>query len=255
MTWTAARKHADQQIDSLELKLFRNRVPQRLEQFRTGSAAAVDRLAFPLAWMLTARGSAFVRHELEPIKHILPQSVAAYVQGCVGDHTLSSMLLEYADAMNIFGIVGLEVPPEVLESFRPLILRVETEPRGMPERHWTKALVSLALGEHLGWVPIAGFHRVQDVPFVRGATFEFNVQGLIGHLGSALVSGASIDDVLPAWHQFMALAVTLTKVRQVDNQVILWVTRVVFHHIGEQPLGTVGDRVFDEINRLVAAGA
>jgi hypothetical protein len=61
--------------------------------------------------------------------------------------------------------------------------------------------------------------------------------------------------VLPAWHQFMGLAVTLKKVRQINEQVILWVARIVFHHIGKQPLGTVGDRVFEEINRLVAGGA
>jgi len=189
------------------------------------------------------------------IKHIVPQSIAAYVQGCAGDYTLSSTIFEYSDVTNIFEIVGLEVPPEVLESFRPLILRVGTDRRDMPESHWTKALVSLALGEHLGWVGIAGFLSTQGVPFVPRATFEFNVHGLIGHLGGALLSGASLDDVLPAWHQFMALAVTLTKVRQIDNQVILWVARVVFHHIGKQPLGTVGDRVFEEINQLVAAGA
>jgi hypothetical protein len=255
MTWTSSRNHIDKQLDRHELELFRTIVPQRLEQFRNGSAAAVDQLAFSLAWMLIARGPAFVRRELEPIKHLLPQSVAAYVKGCVGNHTLSSMIFEYSDATNIFEIVGLDISPEVLDTFRPFILRIETDRHDMTPDHWTKALLSLALNERQGWAPIAGFAPTQDVPFVPGATFEFNVQGLIAHLGGALLSRAALDDVLPAWHQFMGIAVTLMDARQIDEQVILWVARVVFHHIGKEPLGSVGDRVFEEINRLIVSGA
>ena len=255
MTWTAVRQHYDKLLDRYELQLFRDLVPRHLELFREGSAAAADQLAFSLSLMLIARGPAFVRRELEPLKHILPQSVAAYIRDCAGNHTLSSMLLEYAVATNIFEIVGLDVPREVLESFRPLLVRVATDQDDIPEHHWIKALVALSLGERLGWIAIAGFRPTEDVPFVPRATFEFNVQGLIAHLGGAILSGATLDDVLPAWHQFMALAVTLRKVRQVDNQVIFWVARVVFHHIGKQPLSTVADCVFEKINQLVAAGA
>jgi hypothetical protein len=254
MTWTAVRKHYNKVLDDFELKLFRKLVPQHLELFRNGSAAAADQLAFSLSLMLIARGPAFVRRELEPIQHILPQSVAAYLRDCVGDYALSSMIFEYSDATNLFEIVGIDVPPEVLGSFRPFMPRVDTDRRDMPASHWTKALTSLALGEPLGWVGIAGFLLSQEIPFVPGATFEFNVHGLIGHLGGALLSGASLEDVLPAWHQFMALAVTLMDVGQIDEQVILWVARIVFHHIGKQPLGTVADRVFNEINQLIAEG-
>ena len=102
---------------------------------------------------------------------------------------------------------------------------------------------------------IAGFRPTQDVPFVPRATFEFNMQGLIGHLGGAILSGATLDDVLPAWHQFMGVAIMLRKIRQIDDQVILWVARILFHHIGREPLGTVGAHIFEEINGLVAAGA
>ncbi len=51
----------------------------------------------------------------------------------------------------------------------------------------------------------------------------------------------------------MAIAVTLKEAQQINNQVILWAGRVVFYHIGEDPLGVVGDRVFEEINRIVAS--
>jgi hypothetical protein len=121
------------------------------------------------------------------------------------------MLLEYADATNIFEIVGLDVPPDVLESFRPLLVRVETDHRDMPERHWTKALVALSLEDRLGWVEIAGFHPTQDVPFVPRATFEFNMQGLIAH---ELVPGRQhvIERSLGEdGASEMALAVTLRK--------------------------------------------
>lgn len=255
MTWTEQREHYDKMLDRYELKLFRDLVPRHLELFQQGHAAAAAQLASSPALMLIARGSAFVRRELEPIKHILQRSVAAYIQDCAGAYTMSSALLEYANVTNIFEIVGLGVPPDVLESFGPLILRVETDRHDLTSDHWTKGLLSLALNERRGWASVAGLDPTQDVPFIPRARFEFNVQGLIAHLGGAILSGATIDDVLPAWQQFIALADTLREVRQVDNQVILWVARVVFHHIGRQPLGTVGDRVFEEVNRLVAAGA
>lgn len=253
MTWTAVRRHADKQLDDYALEMFRKRIPQRLEQFRNGSAAAADQLAFQLARMLFARGAVFVRHELEPIKHIVPQSLAAYLRGCAGDRTLASMVLEYANAANVFEIVGLDIAPEVLEAFRSVILRIETHRHDMPERHWTKGLLALALNQRLGWAPIARLMPTQDVPFVPRATFGFDVQGLIAHLGGARLVGATFDDVLPAWREFMAAADSLMGARQIDEQVILWVARIVFHHIGKQPLGAVGDCVYEEIGRFVEA--
>jgi hypothetical protein len=254
MSWTDYRAHADRQITDFGLDDFRSQLAERLSQHRQGSAAAADRLASPLSRMLIARGPAFVRDELRPIEHILRGAVAAYVQECAGDHSLSPMLFEYTNATNLFEIVGVAVPPEVMESFRPLILRVETDLRDVPPAHWTKGLVAIVLDQPAGWAPIAGFASAQEVSFVPGATFGPNVQGLIGHLGSAVRSGAVLDQVLPAWRQFLGVATTLRGARQIDEQVIHWTARIVFHHIGKQPLGTVGQRVFDEIDRVIAAG-
>jgi hypothetical protein len=91
----------------------------------------------------------------------------------------------------------------------------------------------------------------QDIPFVPRATFGLNLQGLIAHLGGARAVGATFDDVSPAWREFMVAADPLMGAGQIDEQVILWVARIVFHHIGKQPLGAVGHYVYEQINRFV----
>src|SRR5262249_33201371 len=169
----------------------------------------------------------------------------------LGEHTLSSALFEYADATNLFEIIGLDVPSAVLESFRPFILRVGTDRHDLPASHWTKALLSLALGERGGWAPIAGLLPTQNISFVPRKTFELNMQELIAYLGSALLANAALDDVLPAWHSFMAAAVPLKDARQIDDQVVLWAGRIIFHHIGKQPVGAVGELIYNEIDSFI----
>lgn len=78
------------------------------------------------------------------------------------------------------------------------------------------------------------------------------MQGLLAHLGAARLAGARFEDVEPAWRSFMESADPLIDAHQIDYVLITWVARIVYHHIGRQPLGSVGDLLYAEIQWCIA---
>jgi hypothetical protein len=256
MTWAERIAHTNARYE--RRNWFSGHIPevvaQRLEAHRRGSWGAADRVGILTAEMLFIRGPQFVRETFAPIRHVIPQAVAAYLAECdLAAGALSTMIMEMSDATNAFEIIGFEVPPSVLESFRRNLPGIE-ELREYPEWRWGKGFTALALNERLVWAPIAGYLPDQPIPFVPRATFEFNVQGLLAHLGAARLTGARFEDVEPAWRSFMEAADSLIEARQIEYVLVLWVARIVYHHIGQQSLGSVGDLLYAEIQRCVAAG-
>jgi hypothetical protein len=158
-----------------------------------------------------------------------------------------------SDATNAFELIGFDVPPSVLESFRPYLPAIQ-DFRDKIRWRWTKGFTALALNERLVWAPVAGYLPDQPIPFTPGETFEFNVQGLLAHLGAACLAGASFEDVAPAWRSFMMCVDSLINTHQIEYVLVLWVARFVYHHIGQHPLGTVGELLHAEIQRCIADG-
>jgi hypothetical protein len=229
------------------LAAFRDGVPTLLSQFRAGSWAALNQVASEAAQIFLGLGPDSVRAELAPIKHVVPQSVADYLSTCEGTGT---MLFDVSDPINVFQIHGFDVPPTVLDSLRPYLLRVGTARNDVPARHWTKALTAIVVGEPFGWTPIAGAAKPEQLRFKANEEFGANVQAFIGHLGAAVGSKAQLDAVMPAWLDFLRTADPLMDANQIDMQVILWAGRIVYHHIGGEALGTVADQIYADIGRL-----
>jgi hypothetical protein len=255
MTWSERLAHM---VSFQTGNYFTHHVPhfvaQRLDAHTRGSWGAADRVGRMSAELLFTHGPAFVRETFAPIRHVLPQAVAGYLAECdPAAGALSPMIMEMSDTTNAFELIGFDVPPSVLESFRPYLPRIE-ELRDYPQWRWGKGCTALALNERLVWAPIAGYRPDQPIPFVPRETFEFNVQGLLAHLGAARLAGARFEDVEPAWHSFMESADSLLDAHQIDYVIVLWVARIVYHHIGQQSLGSVGDLLYAEIQRCVAAG-
>jgi hypothetical protein len=255
MTWSERIAHINDFFDPDYLAEGVPRfVAQRLAAHQAGTWGAADQVGYLAAQLLLTRGPAFARETFAPIRHVLPQAVAAYLAECdldAGD--LAMMILDMSDATNAFELIGFDVPPSVLESFRPYLPAVK-EFREYPEWRWRKGFTALALDERLVWAPIAGYLPERPIPFTPGETFEFNVQGLLAHLGAARLAGARFEDVAPAWRSFMACADSLINTHQIEYVLVLWVARIVYHHIGQHPPGIVGDLLHAEIQRCIAEG-
>ncbi len=254
MTWAERIEHVHSLHDDT---YFADHLPrviaQRQAAASTGAWGAADRLGSMIAGLIPIRHSAELRQLFSSLQTVVPGAVAAYLRKSEGDHDISTMIFEMTDATNAFECIGFEVPQAVLESFRPYLTRVMDEPDIIKDR-WSKGLVALALDERWVWAPIAGYLPDQPVPFVPGQQFGPNMQGLIAYLGGARLAGASFADVEPAWRSFMAMANSLFAIRHTNYNIILWVARIVFHHIGGRPLGTVADLLHDDIQRCVAEG-
>lgn len=255
MTWSRRLAHLTQSQTGDEFtRHISTFVQQRLTSHNDGTWAAADQVGKVAATMLFTHGPAFVRDTFAPIAHVLPHAVADYLSRISpAADALSTMILDMSDATNAFEIVGFDVPPSVLESFRPYLPRIEQD-RDYPEWTWGKGFTALALNERAVWAPIAGYLPDQEVAFVPKATFGANVQGLLAYLGAARVNGATFADVAPAWRSFMESAGSLFSARQIEHVLVLWVARIVCYDIGREPLGHVAELLHAEIQRCVAAG-
>ena len=254
MTWSERLAHM---VKSQTGDYFTHHVPRfvalKLEAHTQGSAGSAGQVGYMAAKLLFTRGPAFVREVFAPIRHVLPQAVAVYVarrDPALGE--FSPGMMDLSDAANAFQIIGFDVPSSVLESLRPYLPGI-MELREYPQLRWNKGFTALALNERLVWAPIAGYLPDQPVPFTPRETFGFNVQGLLAHLGAARLVGATFEDVQPAWRSFMASADSLVNTHQINYELVLWIARIVYHHIGQHPLGTVGELLHAEIQRCVAA--
>jgi len=252
MTWSERIAH----IASFQTgDYFTDHIPQviakRLAAHARGSWFAADRVGYLTAELFFTHGPAFVREIFAPIRHVVPQAVAAYLAERDPDAgSLSPTIQDMSDATNAFEIIGFDVPPSVLESFRPYLSAIMfTRDRW----YWTKGFTALALNERLVWAPVAGYPPDQPIPFKRGEKFEFNVQGLLAHLGAALLVGARFEDVATAWGSFLVCADMLINAHRIEYVLVLWIARIVYHHIGGQPLVSVGDLLYADIQRCIAA--
>jgi hypothetical protein len=229
-------------------------VADKLEAHNQRNAASAVQVAHMIAKLLLTRGPAYVRETFAPIRHVLPQAVAGYLATCdLAVGSLAPTVLDLSNATNAFEIVGFDVPPSVLESFRRYLPAVE-DFREYFQWRLEKGFAALALNDRRVWAPVAGYLPDQPIPFTPRETFEFNLQGLLAHLGAARLAGANFEDVRPAWWSFMACADALLDTNQMNEDLILWVARIVYHHIAEQPLGEVGELLHTSIQRCVAAG-
>jgi hypothetical protein len=258
MTWSSRIAHiASYQTGDYFTDHLPRVIANKLEAHNQGSAGSAGNVAYILAELLFTHGPNFVRETFAPIRHVVPQAVATYQKMCDvtirENRPLSTVILDLSDTTNAFEILGFDVPPSVLESFREYLPAIHV-PREFPAWSWRKGFTALALNERRVWTMIAGYIPGQAIPFKPGETFEFNVQGLLAHLGAACLVGASFEDVKPAFWQFMQCADTLFSIHQIEYELILWVARIVFHHIAGEPLGSVADLLYTTIQTCVTHG-
>lgn len=254
-TWTSISRRGAERAERV-LASFRRTRDQKLGEAAQGlNPMGLDLTFIPdvALTLLLARTPEIIREELRPLA---PTARAAAEQMFTrffrpGD-TIGLSALAAASGVCTYECFGLDVG-DSLSIFKPHLVSVETSPRmEYPYRHWNRALVAIALDEPRVWRPIAGLLPHDPLPFEPGATFEFNLQGVVRHLAAAVQERRPAEEVLPAWHDLVRSYPYLERAALAELDTLLWAARIVFHHLGGQPLGTVAEVLREAIQAAVA---
>ena len=137
-------------------------------------------------------------------------------------------------------ILGYPIADSVLMSLAPLLGRVETNRREHPAWHWHRGFIALALlwarvaGHRRTDAGCAGVHRRRDLRPERARTARVPRGRFETH--------ASLEAVIPAWKTTLAVFPTLGDAHEVTYSMLPWIARIVYHDIGGEPLGRVGEQ-------------
>lgn len=255
-SWKLIAEHFEKRADLELASLHRSREKKLAEyaQGRTPIGLDLQLAESGALRLLLGRGPDVVREELQPLvpyaRRCAEQMFRDYFRP---DGPITGDAVASATGVCLYECLGFDVG-DTLSIFKPYLVRIETSRRDQyVHEHWNRALAALALDDRRTWGPIAGFIPDDAIPFTPGATFEFNVQGFLAHLAGAIVHQRALDDVLPAWRDFVRAYPNLQRANMANLSTLLWAARLVDHHIGGQPLGTVAEFLYSEIRSAVAA--
>lgn len=255
-TWRAIVSSCEEEAP-FDVESLRRTREKRLEEFARG--IGIIGLNLQLAEnralrLLIARGPEVVREALRPlVPYARREAEQMFTEYYRDDDPVGTGALASATGVCMYECLGLD-PDGALAVFKPHLVRIETSRRDKyVYHHWNRALAAIAVDDPRTWKPIAGFLPSDPVQFVPGSTFSFNVQGFIAHLAGAITHGRSVQEVLPAWQNFVDSYPELQASQMADTGTLLWASRLVNHHIARQQLGTTAAFLHDEINAAVAA--
>ena len=157
------------------------------------------------------------------------------------------------DLANIFECVGGTLSP----STHAIICRWFSNMRATSDdydtsAYWSTYFGSLALGHEeyrRGTGTALGSISSPPTP---GATFGPQTRALLKHLAAAVENRSPFEVVRPAWEEFIERFPSAREMHNVDAGTLLWVARVVYQRIAGAPLGTVAQRLHDDMWRLAA---
>jgi hypothetical protein len=106
-------------------------------------------------------------------------------------------------------------------------------------RHHAKALAGIALGEKALYRDPVGADVLykETMPFTPYARHGYNPQSFLAHLAGAVETHAAIEEVWPAFEEFLFNFPGHEQTGEFDGSCLFWVARIVHHQIGGQPLG------------------
>jgi hypothetical protein len=186
----------------------------------------------------------------KPLVALVDQAVAE-LDGQTGEGRHGKHSIALLDLANVLSCSGLAVAAEAEGRIRRWLPRADVSRNDAQAFwYWTVGFAALALDDRPTYRRIAGHGKDEALPWDPGATFEFNVQGLLAHLAAAVERKVGLKDVAPAWENLLESFPALREADSLDPGALLWVARVVHHRIGGARLGQVAGHAHDDIWRL-----
>lgn len=229
-----------------ELVVFDDLVEELSEEASPESAGgALGGFEDACSALAILRGPAIARPVIERIAPAVPRVVVGLSPAPRESGRLAAIYtLAYLNAARCCGVsVGRESEsaerlwlPQ-LAGFRAKLTEEECH---------TLAIASAAAGLAQAAIDLAGLPRVDA--FAPGVTHAFNVPAFAGYVASAVESGASYDDVEPAWLDFVHRFPYKLATGMLKWPALLWAARAVYATIGR----LADDEVATEVHRLVS---
>jgi len=229
-----------------DVALLRDKVRTAIERAGTGPARLA--VEFLSRWILPVAIAApeQIALDLRALAPIVERAVAEEQARLSSEGQISFGLMDLLDLANALECVGCALDPSSWDLMRGWLPRLRVK-RNDARAHyyWNAGFGAFALDERRTYERIGAIDSRRPVEFVAGETFEFNMQGLLRHLASAVESRARLDDVLPAWNDLLCRFALLRDSHSIDLGTLLWIARIVFHRIGGAALGEVARRFHD----------
>jgi hypothetical protein len=165
--------------------------------------------------------------------------------------SLGIYAVSLASIANAFECIGRHIDDATWATIRDWLPRFEVsrdDQRVSP--FWTVGLTAMALGDRPTYLRIAGHSGSGPVPFRPRETFQMNLRGFLLHLVGAIEARASAADVLPGFTEVLNNYERYANGKALDEGALLYIARIVHHHIGGKPLGTTAQFLHDTIWEL-----
>ena len=162
--------------------------------------------------------------------------------------TITTGELTLAGHANLFACRG---EPDFTYPFRERLLDVRTKRNSnFAEWHHAKTLAGIALGKKSVYRGPVGADVLfkETMPFTPYERHGYNPQSFLAHLAGAVETHAAIEEVWPAFKEFMFNFPGSEQAEVFDGACLFWVARIVHHHIGGQPLGETAAWVHRHFN-------
>jgi hypothetical protein len=230
-------------------------VSRRRDLRDRGDLQAIDRIASDGVIGFFGLGPEFCRRTMGELAELVAPSLQSYASTVAGEYPLSAGTLDVFDAPNFLQLIGSDVSADALSAVAPLLSRIDTRRRDpmLAWCHWHRGFIALALRVPSVWRGIAGLSE-SALGFRPGEPAGPSVQQLLLYLASAIENRAAAADVLPAWKSTLTLFHALWQAHELNFETLFWLARIVYHDIGGNPLGRVGERVYADVQDLAAAG-
>lgn len=201
--------------------------------------------------LLAIRG-ATCRDELTPL--------LSYAQHVVDDIDADARthgdlaILHTCDLINALQSVGHRVPDRTVDIMARWSSDVQLTRAFEPvQYYWRLGFIALALDRRPVYYRIAGYNVDGAIRFTGPQAFQFNMQGLLGHLAGAIENQVPVRDVLTAWRDVLRSFYELWRADMLDVASLLWIARIIHHRIAKKPLVEVADFFRDSVADAVAA--
>ncbi|MBE7449241.1 MAG: hypothetical protein HS111_10180 [Kofleriaceae bacterium] len=201
---------------------------------------------------VVAKGSSALAEVAASLLEVAPAATALEVENQYIPGRIDIGEISFFNWVNLLACCG---SPDYTHHLADRLSRIDTHPIHGPKWHYARGFAALALGVRAVYRPLAAVGIDGPIAFTSEELVGFNNQALLRHLASAVESHATFEDVRPAWTELVHRMDGEQTAKTLDGGSLFWVGRIVWHQIGGNALGSVGDFVHRSFVEAAAAEA